>query len=240
VAYIRTVGQPQLENLRQNYKMAKVRIARSKRYRKRYGLRSGRRAPLSGMRSVFSPMRGAMRGLYGYKQIVLNPAAIGPVSVPAGGPNFLQGISFNLGQVGGNIGPFTALYDQYRISKVVYQLIPKFNVSDANLGPGGILPMVATCIDYNDANTPANIGDIIQRQNAKLHRSKVITRVLKPCANFVVDAATGALASKQSPWLDITNITVPHFGIKLGITSTAQDMDFEVVVKYYLQFRQVR
>jgi len=215
-------------------------------YKRRYRARkkrmpSGRRPAYGAMRSAFRGLRGATRGLYGYKQIVLNPTAIGPVSVPAGGPTYLQAVNFQLSQVGGNLGPFTALYDQYRIAKVVWQLIPKFNVSDPNTGAaGGNLPMIATCLDYDDSNTPAAFGDIIQRQNAKLHRSKIITRVLKPCANFVVDATTGALAVKQSPWLDITNVSVPHYGIKLGITSTGVDMDFEVVVKYYLQFRQVR
>lgn len=222
-----------------SYKM--VKYYRKRRYGRKKRMPQGRRAPYGPMRSAFRGLRGATRGLYSYKQIILNPTAIGPVSVPAGGPTFLQAVNFQLGQVGGNLGPFTALYDQYRIAKVVYQLIPKFNMSDVNTTVGGgNLPMIATCLDYDDSNTPANFGEIIQRQNAKLHRSKIITRVLKPCANFVVDATTGALAVKQSPWLDITNISVPHYGVKLGITSTGVDMDFEVVVKYYLQFRQVR
>lgn len=201
-----------------------------------------KKAPMYRRPGMRRNVGGTRAGLYSYKQIVLNPTLLGPVSVPAGGPDLLQGVSFNLGQVGGNIGAFTSLYDQYSIRKVVYQLIPKFNVSDPNTASaaGGNLPMIATCIDYDDGNTPANIGDIIQRQNAKLHRSKIITRVVKPCANFVVDAASGALAVKQSPWLDITNINIPHFGIKLGITSTGVDMDFDVVCKYYLAFRQVR
>jgi len=101
--------------------------------------------------------------------------------------------------------------------------------------------MISTCIDYDDSNTPANIGEVIQRQNAKLHRgSRIITRTFKPCANFVVDAAGGGLNSKQSPWLDVNNVNVPHFGVKLAITSVAVPQDYEVICKYYLQFRQVR
>lgn len=220
-----------------------VKYIRKRMYRRKRALPSGARpGALVPYRRPMAGLRMAARSLYSYKQIVLNPTSIGPVSVPAGGPTYLQAINFQLAQVGGNLGPFTALYDQYRIRKVVWQLIPKFNVSEVSTGAtaGGNLPMIATCIDYDDSNTPAAFGDIIQRQNAKLHRSKIISRVLKPCANFVVDATTGALAVKQSPWLDITNVSVPHYGIKLGITSTQVDMDFEVVVKYYLQFRQVR
>lgn len=220
--------------------MARVPLARSKRYRRR-GMPSGRRAPRP--RGMYvRTVRGAMKSIYSYKQIVLNPTGVGPVNVPGGGGTFLAGYNFQLGQVGGNLGPFTALYDQYRISKIVWQLIPKWNMSDIDsAATGGNLPMVATCIDYDDGNAPANLGDVIQRQNAKLHRAaKIITRTFKPCANFVVDASTGALSSKQSPWLDATNISVPHFGIKLAIESVAVPQDYDVVVKYYLQFRQVR
>lgn len=220
--------------------MARVPIARSKRYRRR-GMPSGRRAPRP--RGMYvRTIRGAMKSIYSYKQIVLNPTSIGPVNVAAAGGTYLAAYNFQLSQVGGNLGPFTALYDQYRISKIVYQLVPKWNSSDLDTThQGGNLPMIATCIDYDDGNAPANFGDIIQRQNAKLHRgSKIITRTFKPCANFVVDASTGALSSKQSPWLDATNTSVPHYGLKLGITSVQAPQDYDVIVKYYLQFRQVR
>lgn len=224
--------------------MARVRLARSKLYRRRR-LPTGARRPRSYYGKT-APMvrgiRGAMRGIYGYKQIVLNPTALGPISLAAASGDFLAGYNFQLSQVGGNVGPFTALYDQYRIAKVVWQLVPKWNVSDVNTtAGGGNLPMIATCIDYDDSNTPPNYGDVLQRQNAKIHRgAKIITRVFKPCANFVVDATTGALNAKQSPWLDVQNINVPHYGVKLAIQGPAVALDFDVIVKYYLQFRQVR
>lgn len=222
--------------------MARVRLPRSKLYRKRRYMPSGRRPARIGLRSMFSPLRGAMRRNYFYKQVILNPTALGPIAVPAGSPTFLKGYSFNLGQVGGNLASFVQLYDQYCISKVVYQLVPNFNSSDNNTPvSGGNLGMVATCIDYDDANAPGAFGDILQYQNCKMHRTgKIITRVIKPTANFVVDAVGGALTSKQSPWLDINNVSVPHYGIKLGITSSGADQNFEVIVKYYLQFRQVK
>lgn len=223
-----------------------VKYFRKRLYRRKRRLPSGRRLPRSGTMAAFygrgSGLRMAARSLYSYKQIVLNPTGIGPVNVPAAS-TFLGAYNFQLSQAGGNVGPFTQLYDQYRIKKIVWQLIPKWNSSDIDTtNNGGNLPMVATCIDYDDSNTPAAFGDIIQRQNAKLHRagSKIITRTLVPCANFVVDATTGALNAKKSPWLDIANISVPHYGIKLGITGVAVPQDYEVVVKYYLQFRQVR
>lgn len=225
--------------------MARMRIARSKLYRKRrrMGVPYGRRAPLRGMRGLFSPLRGAVRGLYTYKQVTLNNPSFGPIAVLAGAGDYLAAYNFQLSQVGGNLGAFTSLYDQYKIRKVVWTLYPKFNSSDIQFSGsnGGELPMVTTCIDYDDSNPPPGIAEIVQRQNAKIHRAgRPITRVLKPCANFVVDASTGALSNKQSPWLDLTNNTVPHYGIKLGIQASPVNQNYDVVVKYYLAFRQVR
>lgn len=203
--------------------MARVRIARSKLYRKRkrMGLPYGRRAPLRGMRGLFAPMRGAMARVYNYKQVTLNNSSFGPIGIPAGSGDYLKGYNFQLSQVGGNLAPFTSLYDQYKIRKVVWTLYPKFNSLELQVpggSSGGELPMVTTCLDFDDGNAPGSIAEIVQRQNAKIHSArKPITRVLRPCANFVVDATTAALANKVSPWLDVTNNTVPHFGIKLGI-----------------------
>lgn len=195
----------------------------------------------SGVRTA----RMAMRRVYNYKQVVLNPTTIGPVVIPGSSGDFLAAYNFQLSQVGGNVGPFTALYDQYKIKKIVYTLYPKFNTSDITQTvagtTGGELPMVATCIDYDDSNTPPNFGDVIQRQNAIIHRaSKPITRVFRPSVNIVADATVGGLMTKTSPWLDVSNINIPHYGLKLAIQGSSLDQNYEVVVKYYLAFKQVR
>jgi len=152
---------------------------------------------------------------------------------------------FTLAQVGGNVGPFTALYDQYKIKKVAYTLYPKYSSSDIAMAVGGTtggdLPMIATALDYDDSNTPPNFGDVIQRQNAIMARGgKPITRVFRPSVNMVTDGTTAGLMTKTSPWLDVTNINIPHYGLKLAIQSSALDQFYEVVVKYYLAFKQVR
>lgn len=187
-------------------------------------------------------VRSVMKKIYYYKQPILNPTLLGPQTLIGGAGDLLGGVTINLAQAGGNVGPFTSLYDQYSIRKVVWMLIPRFNMSETTTG--GQIPNVATCLDFDDGNAPANYGDVLQRQNAKIHRgNKIIKRVFKPSCNFVVDASTGALAPKMSPWLDVANITVPHFGLKFAIQNTVPtgtDLDYDVVVKYYLAFKQVR
>jgi len=217
--------------------MARVPIARSRRYRRR-GIKPYRP---KGYYNAARRVRSMMKPIYRYKQTSLNPTGIGSINVPIGS-TFLNAYSFSLNQVGGNLGAFGNLYDQYKINKVVMQFVPKFTDSDIGTAPtGGQLSMVATCIDYDDAAIPVSIGDILERNNAKLHRTKMFSRVLKPCVNFNVSTgATAGVSTKQSPWLDVTNTNVPHFGVKIGITGTAVIQSYDIIVKYYLSFRQVR
>lgn len=185
-----------------------------------------------------------MKQIYHYKQTVLNPTGASGFLIAGGGGGALGAYAFNLGQVGGNLGPFTSLYDQYCIKKIVFKLVPKF--TDQSMGQassGGGVPLIATCLDYDDNNPPASLGDIMQRQNAKLHMSnKIITRVWRPSVNFVIDAAVGGLSQKISPWLDVTNVSVPHYGLKFATQSlpTGTDAEYDTIVTYYLAFKQVR
>lgn len=238
--YIRTVGQPLWENLRQKYKMP-FRL-RSK-FRPKRRMPSGRKPYRSaGLRGLMRPYRAAVRPSYTYKQTVLNPVGIPGISV-APGATFLNSYSFNLTQVGGNLAAFNQLYDQYKINKVAITFVPKFNSSDIDAAgtTGGNLAMVATALDYDDNSIPLSFGEVLERQNAKLHRTKMITRVLKPCVNFNVSTGiTAGVSTKQSPWLDTNATTVPHFGVKLGITGVQVQQDYDIIVKYYLSFRQVR
>lgn len=214
---------------------------RKRRFQKRR-VPTGRKPYRSyGMRGLMRPFRASARPLYSYKQTSLNPTGIGSINVPVG-TTFLNAYSFSLNQVGGNLGAFGNLYDQYKINKVVMQFVPKFTDSDIGTAPtGGQLSMFASCIDYDDATIPLSIGDILERNNAKLHRTRIVTRVLKPCVNFNVSTgATAGVSTKQSPWLDVTNTNVPHFGVKIGITGTAVIQSYDIIVKYYLSFRQVR
>lgn len=210
--------------------------------RKRYSNTKGGKRRNAGRRSM---IKNAMKAVYSYKQVVLNPTTLGPIGQTGGSGDYLAAYNFTLAQVGGNLGPFTSLYDQYKIKKIVWQLVPKFNGSDLQQGAslGGEQPMVVTCIDYDDSNNPANIGELMQRQNCKIQRAgKIITRTFRPSCNFVIDAATGGLSQKTSPWLDVQNITIPHYGLKLGIQGmpTGTEANFDVIVKYYLAFKQVR
>lgn len=155
---------------------------------------------------------------------------------------FMAAFSFNLTAVGGNLSAFQQLYDQYKIKKIVYKIIPKF--SQAMTDQNNIINL-STCIDYDDTVPPASPAEVYQYQTCKMTRGNAIhTRTFNPCVNFIVDGGTTAGNSiKTSPWIDMANPLVPHRGIKIGIEALpigSNPLDYDIEVIYSLAFKNVR
>lgn len=142
----------------------------------------------------------------------------------------------------GNMPAFQAIYDQYSIRKVVIKFIPKFNMMASTVSSS---VNFTTVIDYDDPNPLPNAGAAWQYQTCKMTRgTQVHTRTLVPCANSIFDAAGSAgLSPKKAPWLDISNLNVLHYGVKLGceqLPSGAAPLDYDVQIQFYLAFKNVR
>lgn len=159
------------------------------------------------------------------------------------GSDFLNTFAFTLNGAGGNVGPFTALYDQYSIRKIVARFIPKFNSMESTVSSSVSFISV---IDKDDNNPLGSVNQAWEYQTCKMTRGTSIhTRILKPCANAVFDgtSTSAGLAPKTSPWLDCGNPAVPHYGIKCAVPALpagANPLDFDLHVTYYLAFKNVR
>lgn len=141
-----------------------------------------------------------------------------------------------------NASEFTNLYDQYQIKGVKISLIPRYTDSTAGLAAQAI-GNVWSAIDYDDVQTPVNVETLLQYQNVKRTRmNQVHTRFLKPMiANEVFNTGIAtAYAPKRNVWLDCASDTVEHYGIKLWFDSSAAGVTFDVQVKFYLAFKNVR
>lgn len=140
---------------------------------------------------------------------------------------------------------FTTLYDQYQIKAIKYTIIPKFTNSTLQVGSGAaatLLGNVWSVIDYDDAATPAALTDLLQYQNLKRTRmDRTHSRYLVPKVNTTVGAN---IQPKAKVWLDVGTTNTPHHGIKLwfdsivGISNT--EIKYDLMVKYYLAFKNVR
>lgn len=140
---------------------------------------------------------------------------------------------------------FTTLYDQYQIKAIKYTLIPKFSNQPLEVGSGAAASMLGnvwSVIDYDDSATPLNLAELLQYQNLKRTRmDKIHSRYLIPKVNTTVGAN---IQPKSKVWLDVATTNTPHHGIKLwfdniaGITNT--EIKYDLMVKYYLAFKNVR
>lgn len=201
--------------------------------------RRKRRAPL---RRRNAPKRMGMRRrtirptIYHYKQTYYKTSAL---QLTDTAPT-LTTFAFTAGTVA-NMPAFAQIYDQYSIRKVVLKFIPKFNLMASTVSS---LVNFTSVIDYDDNNPLGSPQDAWQYQSVKMTRgTQIHTRVLKPSANAVFDAVGGGLAPKTSPWLDLANINVPHYGVKLGceqLPTGAAALDYDLQITFYLAFKNVR
>lgn len=160
-----------------------------------------------------------------------------------------------------NISTYTALYDQYRITKVHIKIQPLSNIADTpkinwnsgvpTIGSENVVGILHDAIDYNDfgfldASNPLVTIASLQRYSSYRNRNfwqKSHVRVIKPhIAIDDVDQGNGK-------WLDCNAPNVPHFGYKMimelpnlppsvtGGTGNSYTFAFKMVITYSVEFR---
>lgn len=159
-------------------------------------------------------------------------------------PTYNGGYVFKLDQVPG-YAELTALYDQYRIAKVVFEIIPQFNINA--LGVSGA-PSLHTAIDYDDITAPPNLETLLEYGSYKQTRGTSIhKRILVPrTAAIAFQSATtvGYTLGRSRQWIDEQSPSVPHYGLKLFIQSTVTGGEltcfYDIKVTYYIGCKNVK
>lgn len=150
-----------------------------------------------------------------------------------------------------NQDDFTRLYDQYRIKAVKWQLIPKqgtATVFPPTVLPGqvSIMPKIYSVIDYDDAAPPGSVDEMLQYENVKFTRAnRTHSRFFKPAIASEVfqTGITTGYAMRQNAWIDCNSNTVEHYGLKVWVeasTALTPRWDFDIICKYYMEFKNVR
>lgn len=160
------------------------------------------------------------------------------------GTSFFSASAFELQNVP-NASEFTSLYDQYKITAVKYQILPRGNVADIGTSATqGNMGRVFSVLDYDDSNAPASFNEMTQYQNCKVTPSTVThTRYLKPRFNMdVLSGSVGLTANApRTGWIDCGQADVRHRGVKIGIQApTNAVMTYDLMITYYLAFKNVR
>lgn len=149
---------------------------------------------------------------------------------------------------------FTALYDQYKITKVVIKLYPLFFYGQFGSSAQAVTAVapttrVLTLIDYDDAAAPTNLAVMRDYQNCKEWTINGATKPLTiPIVPHIAVAAFGggvfaSYANESKRWLDCGSATIEHYGLKIGIPqvqSAGCITGFDIEAEYYISFKNVR
>ena len=205
------------------------------------------RRPRVMRRKRFAPRRRLNRTtriprVYNFKRTLFLENSVSVLA--STGLPFSSHYGFTLGMLP-SASDFTNLYDEYRINKVVFKIIPKFSQVLSTSGSGtSILTQVHTAIDYDDSlalPTGTALSEITQYQTHKMSRGNAIhQRVVVPKCELSVGGSTSAPKALQ--WIDCDNTSILHNGIKVVVPKllqTGTEQYWDVQMDVYMSFRNV-
>ena len=156
----------------------------------------------------------------------------------------------------------TALYDEYRIVRVVIKMVPMVKgmmaidsqygttAGSGVLGAANNWGLLYTIVDHDGA-PPTTTAGFNQYQTVKKYRvldGKTIVLNFKPSILIGSQIAGGTITANQtrvSPWLDCQNNNVNHYlGAwylePYGVQGATSAQIYQIEATYYLEFRNVR
>lgn len=240
--------------------MAKVRIARSKRYRPRKYKKTGK------WRSVgtkgFKTNRIANKYVFkraGQEQTIMNTSATTVALTNTGITGWALGSTSadanNLFQFGGafqaqldqtqQYTDFVTMFDRYKISGVKVKFIPLTTQSTVN----SAVPMIAYAIDLDDASVPSSYAELNQKYNVHKKRlDKPCSIYIKPrVASSIYNGLTSGYAiGPKSVYIDCNDHGVPHYGLKFWLrdVSLGSAASVNTVIRmettYYLSLKDAQ
>lgn len=152
--------------------------------------------------------------------------------------------TFALNQVQSNT-EITNLFDNYRITRVLYRWVVTRDPSQATLNKGWSVRVV-WAHDFNDSNQ-ISIANLYQRQGLRevyINSDRLTTKwySLKPAtvASFYESGVAGvAYSPKWGQWFDTSDNTTTHYGIKYGYDNLFAGMFLRMEAKVYMECKGI-
>lgn len=182
------------------------------------------------------------------------------VSTASGQGNYViqNGSTAVLGQISfcladlSQVTTFSSMFDRYRIDKVKIRFASRnpaaspFNVAS----PNNTVPQMYVAVDRDDSTAPASTAALTEYDNSLVVPGTcsfdldLIPSVVSTIANASSTATSSVIRRSDEEWLDIAATTIPHFGVKFGITalavSTSSNWYYDIEAWYYVSFKNVR
>lgn len=149
-----------------------------------------------------------------------------------------------------SVGEFTALFDQYKITKVTVRLIFSCNSSDT-VTPSIALPVVHQCNDYN-STAALSLSEYQQYPSLKtwqLGQDKVIQWSFVPHVRGDVLNTSGVASTSAHnipcPWLDTSSTNVEMLGSRLYLNNLGRATNVDIgnalfMITYDMAFKFVK
>lgn len=175
----------------------------------------------------------------------------GPDATVGGSPAGYFSYRFTLSELP-QAPSFTALFDAYRVNKLVIKFMPINMFTQLGNGAASIAAQpqwLSTVIDYDDANLLTTEGALMEYETFKQSRPTVVhKRVFIPAASqqfFKTSGTTIAYGQTRKKWIDAAYMDVEHYGIKGLVNGPADKTDqvqtaWKVYVTAYVSFKQTR
>jgi len=144
------------------------------------------------------------------------------------------GFQFNVNALP-QITTLTSLFDQYRITKVEFWLIPN-GVAAAVTG------LIASVIDYDDATSLTTFNQALEYQNVLSTQPDTgHYRAFVPHVALAAYSGTfTSFANEPSPWIDAASPSVQHYGIKTAFTVTSSIASYSTIYRLHTEWRNLR
>lgn len=148
-----------------------------------------------------------------------------------------------------NYTDFTALFDRYKITGAKVTFL--YQISEATAGGQQVLPTINYAVDYDDNEPPKSLDIMKQKQNCRrriLTANRPYSIFVKPHhLNTVLDvgATTSSVLPSRAGWINCSNQSVPHAGLKFwlqdlysGATATTNvQAKLDISIQLYLKMK---
>lgn len=139
-----------------------------------------------------------------------------------------------------NYTEYVNMWDKYKLAGVRIRFIPANDNSPVGTASTSGIGTFSWCLDYNDANAPAGLDDIMQYPGMRMKRPTTPFSVfIKPKfeAALYQGATTGYRAT--TGYVDTASSTVRHYGLKYCLHDTvAANASIRVYMTYYLALKE--
>lgn len=181
-----------------------------------------------------------------YNQIVRlsRSTQLSTVHIPAGVGDMAFSYNFSLSQLP-NVFEYAALFDSYRIDKVVLRFVPSQTVSHA-LGDATCMMVIAN--DYDDSTLPSTINELMEKPHRFLNLSNTEKPYIKHTLKPAINIGTSDAVQLQGKWIDSGTTTFEHLGVKgwlhqnneTNIPGNNPAFNLECYATYYVSLKQQR